>query len=88
METALEQRRCLGWIYDDNLIAVMLASDRWKDYHQPLASQNDTPWGLAVRLADLEGPFGRFMSAWSLIGTARVPSFAGKRRRVSPRARS
>jgi polar amino acid transport system substrate-binding protein len=62
VETALEQRRCLGWIYDDNLIAVMLASDRWKDYHQPLPSQNDTPWGLAVRLTDQEGPWGRFMS--------------------------
>jgi polar amino acid transport system substrate-binding protein len=62
VETALEQRRCLGWLYDDNLIAVMLASDRWKDYHQPLRSQNDTPWGLAVRLDDLNGPWGRFMA--------------------------
>lgn len=62
VETALEQRRCLGWIYDDNLIAVMLASDRWREYHQPLRSQNDTPWGLAVRLGDLDGPWGRFMS--------------------------
>ena len=64
VETALTQRRCLGWIYDDNLIAVMLAdpSGRWRDWHQPLPSQTDTPWGLAVRLADVNGPFGRFMS--------------------------
>ncbi|WP_237215015.1 transporter substrate-binding domain-containing protein [Falsiroseomonas oryziterrae] len=64
VETALTQRRCLGWIYDDNLIAVMLAdpSGRWRDWHQPLPSQSDTPWGLAVRLADLNGPWGRFMS--------------------------
>jgi len=64
VETALTQRRCLGWIYDDNLIAVMLAdpSGRWRDFHQPLPSQSDTPWGLAVRLADVNGPFGRFMS--------------------------
>lgn len=64
VETALTQRRCLGWIYDDNLIAVMLAdpSGRWRDWHQPLPSQSDTPWGLAVRLADVNGPFGRFMS--------------------------
>ena len=64
VETALTQRRCLGWIYDDNLIAVMLAdpSGRWREFHQPLASQSDTPWGLAVRLADVNGPFGRFMS--------------------------
>ena len=64
VETALTQRRCLGWIYDDNLIAVMLAdpSGRWREFHQPLPSQSDTPWGLAVRLADVNGPFGRFMS--------------------------
>lgn len=64
VETALTQRRCLGWIYDDNLIAVMLAdaSGRWRDWHQPLPSQSDTPWGLAVRLNDLNGPWGRFMS--------------------------
>jgi polar amino acid transport system substrate-binding protein len=64
VETALTQRRCLGWIYDDNLIAVMLAdpSGRWRDWHQPLPSQSDTPWGLAVRLADVNSPFGRFMS--------------------------
>lgn len=64
VETALTQRRCLGWIYDDNLIAVMLgdSSGRWRDWHQPLPSQSDTPWGLAVRLADVNGPWGRFMS--------------------------
>jgi polar amino acid transport system substrate-binding protein len=64
VETALTQRRCLGWLYDDNLIAVMLAdaSGRWRDWHMPLASQSDTPWGLAVRLADLNGAWGRFMS--------------------------
>jgi polar amino acid transport system substrate-binding protein len=64
VETALTQRRCLGWLYDDNLIAVMLgdASGRWRDWHMPLPSQSDTPWGLAVRLNDLNGPFGRFMA--------------------------
>ncbi|QCI69286.1 transporter substrate-binding domain-containing protein [Phreatobacter stygius] len=63
VETALEQRRCLGWIYDDNLIAVMLAdaSGRWKDFHQPLASQSDTPWGLAVRLEDRDSAWGRYV---------------------------
>lgn len=64
VETALTQRRCLGWIYDDNLIAVMLADPqrRWADWHMPLPSQSDTPWGLAVRLEDRDRPWGRFMS--------------------------
>ncbi|GIX11886.1 transporter substrate-binding domain-containing protein [Elioraea sp.] len=62
VETALRQRRCVGWLYDDNLIAVMLASGQWNDFHMPLPSQSDTPWGLAVRLDDLDRPWGRFMS--------------------------
>jgi polar amino acid transport system substrate-binding protein len=62
VETALRQRRCVGWLYDDNLIAVMLASGQWNDFHMPLPSQRDTPWGLAVRLDDLDKPWGRFMS--------------------------
>jgi polar amino acid transport system substrate-binding protein len=62
VETALRQRRCVGWLYDDNLIAVMLASGQWNDFHMPLPSQSDTPWGLAVRLDDLDKPWGRFMS--------------------------
>jgi polar amino acid transport system substrate-binding protein len=62
VETALRQGRCLGWLYDDNLIAVMLANPDWSDFHQPLESQRDTPWGLAVRLDDRDAPWGRFMS--------------------------
>lgn len=62
VETALRQRRCVGWLYDDNLIAVMIASGQWDDFHMPLPSQSDTPWGLAVRLEDLDKPWGRFMS--------------------------
>lgn len=62
VETALRQRRCVGWLYDDNLIAVMIASGQWDDFHMPLPSQADTPWGLAVRLDDLDKPWGRFMS--------------------------
>jgi polar amino acid transport system substrate-binding protein len=62
VETALRQRRCVGWLYDDNLIAVMIASGQWNDFHMPLPSQSDTPWGLAVRLEDLDKPWGRFMS--------------------------
>lgn len=62
VETALRQRRCVGWLYDDNLIAVMIASGQWDEFHMPLPSQSDTPWGLAVRLDDLDKPWGRFMS--------------------------
>ena len=64
VEAALLQGRCVGWLFDDNLINVMLAdpSRKWANYHMPLPSQNDSPWGLAVRLDDLNRPWGRFMS--------------------------
>lgn len=64
VEAALQQGRCIGWLFDDNLINVMFAdpSGKWAEYHMPLPSQDDAPWGLAVRLDDLNGPWGRFMS--------------------------
>jgi polar amino acid transport system substrate-binding protein len=64
VEAALLQGRCVGWLFDDNLINVMLAdpTGKWANYHMPLPSQEDYPWGLAVRLDDLDKAWGRFMS--------------------------
>lgn len=64
VESALQQGRCVGWLFDDNLINVMLAepSGKWAGYHMPLPSQDDYPWGLAVRLEDLDKAWGRFIS--------------------------
>ena len=64
VEAALLQGRCVGWLFDDNLINVMLAdpSGKWAEYHMPLPSQDDYPWGLAVRVDDLDKAWGRFMS--------------------------
>jgi polar amino acid transport system substrate-binding protein len=64
VEATLLQGRCVGWLFDDNLINVMLAdpSGKWAGYHMPLPSQDDYPWGLAVRLDDLNKAWGIFMS--------------------------
>jgi polar amino acid transport system substrate-binding protein len=64
VEATLLQGRCVGWLFDDNLINVMLAdtSKKWAGYHMPLPSQDDFPWGLAVRIKDLDKAWGRFMS--------------------------
>jgi polar amino acid transport system substrate-binding protein len=37
-------------------------SGKWANYYMPLPSQDDFPWGLAVRLDDLNKSWGRFMS--------------------------
>jgi polar amino acid transport system substrate-binding protein len=64
VEAALLQGRCIGWLFDDNLINVMFAdpSGKWSTFHMPLPSQDDAPWGLAVRKDDLDKAWGRFMS--------------------------
>ena len=64
VEAALLQGRCIGWLFDDNLINVMFAdpSGKWSTFYMPLPSQDDAPWGLAVRKDDLDKAWGRFMS--------------------------
>ena len=71
----MRQGLCVGWLFDDNLINVMMADPegRWADYHMPLPSQSDAPWGLAVRLDDLDKPWGHLISGvlynWHRDGT-------------------
>jgi len=71
VEAALRQGLCVGWLFDDNLINVMMADPegRWADYHMPLPSQSDAPWGLD----DLDAPWGQFISGvlynWHRDGT-------------------
>ena len=64
VESALLAGRCVGILADDNLINVMLAdaSAKWKDYQMSLPTQEDAPWGIAVRLTDLDKPWGHFVS--------------------------
>ena len=62
VESALKQGRCIGILEDDNLINLQLAdTQRWAGYAMPLPSQDDTPWGMAVRLDDLHKPLGIFI---------------------------
>ncbi|RUX06914.1 transporter substrate-binding domain-containing protein [Mesorhizobium sp. M8A.F.Ca.ET.059.01.1.1] len=58
VDSALQQGRCIGVLSDDNLINVQLADAKWADYHMPLPTQDDAPWGIAVRKADLDKPWG------------------------------
>jgi polar amino acid transport system substrate-binding protein len=58
VDSAFQQGRCIGVLSDDNMINVMLADPKWADYHMPLPTQEDSPWGIAVRLSDLDKPWG------------------------------
>jgi polar amino acid transport system substrate-binding protein len=47
--TALEQGRCIGFVYDDSFIIAKLQEPEWVDYEMPLPTIDDAPWGLAVK---------------------------------------
>ena len=59
---ALRDRKCIAWIYDDSAIMSDLSSGNYNEFEMPLATEDDTPWGLAVPLAEKNCAFGQFMS--------------------------
>lgn len=65
VETALLQGNCIGWVYDDTAFAERLADAKWKDYEMKLPTIMEEPWGLAVKLEEREGPWGKFMAQLS-----------------------
>jgi polar amino acid transport system substrate-binding protein len=61
-ETALMQGNCIGWVYDDTAFAERLADAKWKDFEMPLETILEEPWGIAVKLEERDGPWGKFVS--------------------------
>ena len=61
-ETALMQGNCIGWVYDDTAFAERLADPKWADFHMPLPTILEEPWGIAVPLGERDGPWGKFVS--------------------------
>jgi polar amino acid transport system substrate-binding protein len=57
---ALQQGRCVAFVYDDAAIVGWLQDDQWADYEMPLETIDDQPWGLAVRKGDDE--FAQYIS--------------------------
>lgn len=57
---ALRQGRCVAFVFDDSFIASRLQEDQWSDYDMPLATIDDSAWGVAV--AKGEDRMARFMS--------------------------
>jgi polar amino acid transport system substrate-binding protein len=63
--TALMNGACVGFLFDDTLFSSWLASGdpKYADYTMPLVSEDPQPWAIGVRLADLDAPFGKLISA-------------------------
>lgn len=65
---ALQGGNCVGFVYDNTFIESTLAAGdaKWKDYEMPLVTEDEQPWGVAVALPDLNGPWGEFMKKVSV----------------------
>jgi polar amino acid transport system substrate-binding protein len=61
-ETALQQGNCIAWLYDDTAFAERLADPKWSGFAMPLDTILEEPWGVAVPLAEREGPWGQFVA--------------------------
>jgi polar amino acid transport system substrate-binding protein len=61
-EVALQQGNCIGWVYDDTAFAERLADAKWAGFEMTLPTILEEPWGLAVKLEELDGPWGKFMA--------------------------
>lgn len=61
-ETALQQGNCIGWLYDDTAFAERLADPKWAGFEMSLPTILEEPWGMAVKLEEREGEWGKFVS--------------------------
>lgn len=64
---ALAGGNCAAFLFDNTLIVSTLASDpvKWGAYEMPVPSEDPQLWAIAVRQADLRGPFGMLLSEMS-----------------------
>ena len=53
-------------VYDDTYFVDHLNDPKWADYAMPLESIDIAPWGLAVKLEELNGPWGQYMREYLL----------------------
>src|ERR1700738_289702 len=61
-EVALQQGNCIGWVYDDTAFAERLADPKWAGFEMTLPTIMEEPWGLAVKLEERDGAWGKFMA--------------------------
>lgn len=64
-EQALLDGRCVGFVYDDVVLVWKKAQDaaKWANFEVvQLNEWTPVPWGIAVKIEELQGPWGKFMS--------------------------
>jgi len=58
---ALKSGQCVGWAYDDTSISQFLLQEEWSGFDMPLPVILESPWAVAVKKEERDGPWGRFM---------------------------
>jgi polar amino acid transport system substrate-binding protein len=63
-EQAVLDGRCVGFVYDDVVLIYKKQQEaKWGNYEVvQLNEWAPVPWGLAVRIEEVNGPWGKFMS--------------------------
>ena len=63
-EQALLDGRCVGFVYDDVVLVWKKAQEKkWDGFDVvALPEWSPVPWGLAVKIEELGGPWGKFMA--------------------------
>ncbi len=63
-EQALLDGRCVGFVYDDVVLVFKKANDKkWEAFDVvELTEWKPVPWGLAVKIEELGGAWGKFMT--------------------------
>jgi polar amino acid transport system substrate-binding protein len=64
-EQALLDGRCVGFVYDDVVLVWKKAQDpaKWANFDVvQLNEWTPVPWGVAVKIEELSGPWGKFVS--------------------------
>lgn len=63
-EQALLDGRCVGFVYDDVVLVWKKAQDKkWEGFDVvQLNEWKPVPWGIAVKIEELQGPWGKMMS--------------------------
>ena len=59
---ALGHGRCVGWAFDDTVIAQLLTASEWSAYRMAMPVILGAPWSIAVRKEEKNTAFGRFAS--------------------------
>jgi polar amino acid transport system substrate-binding protein len=60
---ALKSGDCVAFVQDSTVFSGLRDDPAWVDYETPLVVEDEVGWNLGVPLAELDGPYGKFISS-------------------------